>query len=67
MEWVQDCGTPSQPEPGGLFAPLICTSRVIRGGSWDLPDKFGRSAYRGKAGETRRGNAVGLRVALDLP
>ncbi len=67
MEWVQDCWTPSQLEPGEQFAPLSCTSRVIRGGSWDLPDKFARSAYRGKAGETRRGNAVGLRVARDLP
>lgn len=67
MEWVADCWQAQLPQNPDLASPLNCRSRAMRGGGWDLPASFARSAYRGKASEGNRGTATGFRLARDMP
>jgi formylglycine-generating enzyme required for sulfatase activity len=60
MEWVSSCWSPHlQPAPQ---SPAICNKKVMKGGGWDLTEKYMRNSYRGRARETNQGTAVGLRV-----
>lgn len=67
MEWVGDCWQAQLPQNPDQAAPLNCRSRSMRGGGWDLPATFARSAYRGKASEGNRGTATGFRLAREMP
>ena len=67
MEWVENCWSQQLQSQKSEQVPLNCRSRVMRGGGWDLPNKFMRSAFRGKSNESNRGTALGLRVARSLP
>jgi formylglycine-generating enzyme required for sulfatase activity len=67
MEWVQDCWRSTLDRPDSAMAPLNCSSRVIRGGGWDLPAHHLRSARRGKASPLNRGTATGFRLVRQLP
>ena len=66
-EWVEDCYADSysagQPSDGSAFTKSSCSSRVIRGGSWDCNPQTLRSAYRDWSGPAYRGYSVGFRVA----
>jgi sulfatase modifying factor 1 len=65
FEWVQDCYGAYDPERTDSVAVVTgdCTSRVIRGGSWDVPPDALRSAVRAWITPTERIHNVGFRVA----
>lgn len=69
MEWVEDCyrgNLRNQPADGAAFVGGTCSSRVLRGGSWDyLPGDI-RSAYRMRLHPDRRFNFIGFRLARSL-
>ncbi len=67
MEWVENCWSQELQPQTPVQVLLNCRSRVMRGGSWDLPKKYMRSAYRGKSNEANHGEALGFRVARSLP
>ena len=67
MEWVRDCWSRQLQVSDGRQAPLNCSSRVIRGGGWNLTASYMRSAYRGKAAEANRGSVTGVRLVRELP
>ena len=69
-EWVEDCwhetydGAPAEARAwteGG-----VCTTRVLRGGAWDVPPSAVSTAVRVMAPTFVRDNSIGLRVARDL-
>ena len=63
MEWVSSCYTPaltSQPAENP-----DCPKKIIKGGGWDMPEKFIRNAYRGRAGAFNMSTGLGFRVARD--
>lgn len=66
MEWTQTCWSLQLSRPGDS-APLNCAKRVTRGGGWDLPLVYLRSAYRGKAPPLNRGTGTGIRLVRELP
>lgn len=65
-EWVEDCvhpdyqGAPSdaRPWPGG-----DCGLRVVRGGGWNSPALYARSAVRGNAVPDLNDSGTGFRLA----
>jgi formylglycine-generating enzyme required for sulfatase activity len=65
MEWTQDCWSAQLVQPAAGLAPLNCGRLVTRGGGWDLPVSFLRSAYRGKAPARNRGTGIGFRLARE--
>ena len=70
FEWVEDCWNynyDGAPSDGSAWLSGDCTVRVIRGGAWDSPPLFLRSAYRNRAGSGLRNLDMGFRAALTLP
>jgi formylglycine-generating enzyme required for sulfatase activity len=65
MEWTQDCWSTQLVQPDSGLAPLNCGRLVTRGGGWDLPVSFLRSAYRGKAPARNRGTGTGFRLVRE--
>ena len=72
-EWVEDCwhdnyedapadGRAWREEDGG-----DCSSRVLRGGSWDDDPDGARCAYRDSFDPGYRGDDVGFRVVCSSP
>ncbi|MFA8384282.1 MAG: formylglycine-generating enzyme family protein [Pelagibaca sp.] len=68
-EWTADCWNGSHrgaPFDGAARVTGTCSSRVLRGGSWDDPPENLRASYRVGIPKTRRQANVGFRVARDL-
>ncbi|XOV89334.1 MAG: SUMF1/EgtB/PvdO family nonheme iron enzyme [Pseudomonadota bacterium] len=68
-EWVQDCyGSYSNaPVDGSAQDGGSCTTRVLRGGSWDGGPIYSRSAgRRGKGAPSSRFGNFGFRVVQDI-
>ena len=69
-EWVEDCWNytyDGAPSDGSAWLAGDCSVRVSRGGDWDGPAMFLRSAYRNRGGPGLRNSDLGFRVALTLP
>ncbi len=69
-EWTEDCWNGSHQgalRDGSARTRGTCSSRVLRGGSWDDPAENLRSAYRVGIPKTRRQANVGFRVVQDIP
>ena len=65
QEWVQDCWHGSYrgaPTDGSAWVE-ICSGRVVRGGSWNFPPNFSRSAFRTEWPTGYRPHWIGFRVA----
>lgn len=68
-EWVQDCwhdnyqGAPADSRP---WAGGDCSVRVLRGGGWDSPAAYARSAVRGSYAPDLNDAANGFRLARSL-
>jgi formylglycine-generating enzyme required for sulfatase activity len=63
MEWVSSCyqtAIQTQAEKNSE-----CAKRVIKGGGWDMTEKYLRNAYRGRAAERIRTTGIGFRVVRD--
>jgi formylglycine-generating enzyme required for sulfatase activity len=68
-EWVEDCYVPSYleaPSDGSARTIPGCSSRVLRGGSWDYDPRDLRSAVRYKLPLAYRVDEIGFRVARDF-
>jgi formylglycine-generating enzyme required for sulfatase activity len=68
-EWVEDCWNESyETAPGNSAAWTAgdCSSRVVRGGSWNSDVSKLRSAARGWNDPLGRNRSIGFRVARDL-
>lgn len=66
LQWTADCFRESlsgQPADGGVWTGNNCTTRVLRGGSWNIIPYALRSASRGRGTAGSRSNLVGFRVA----
>lgn len=65
-EWVQDCWHDSYaaaPAQGGVWSGGDCGSRMLRGGGWNSPAEFARSAVRGSYAPHLNDAANGFRLA----
>jgi formylglycine-generating enzyme required for sulfatase activity len=68
-QWVQDClhlDYTSAPSDGSLWTGGDCNYRLGRGGAWDRPPEFLRSATRAWNNPTARANIIGFRLARTL-
>jgi formylglycine-generating enzyme required for sulfatase activity len=68
-EWVEDCLNETYegaPEDGSAWTTGNCSSRVVRGGSWDLGPGGLRSARRFGVVPGNRNYNLGFRVARTL-
>jgi formylglycine-generating enzyme required for sulfatase activity len=68
-EWCQDCWNANYngaPSDGSAWTTGDCTSRVLRGGSWNDSPQVLRSAYRGWGSPTNRDLNRGFRLARTL-
>jgi formylglycine-generating enzyme required for sulfatase activity len=68
-DWVEDCWNDSYrgaPTDGSAWTVGDCSSRVLRGGSWDIYPRYLRSAYRHVTYTSYRSNDVGFRLARTL-
>jgi len=68
-EWCEDNWHPSYkgaPEDGSAWKGGEASSRVLRGGSWDVNPQNLRSALRGRDPPDYRDNDIGFRVARTL-
>lgn len=69
-EWTADCFNPTHrgalPD-GKARTTGTCSSRILRGGSWDDPAENLRVTYRVGIPKTRRQGNVGFRLVRDLP
>jgi formylglycine-generating enzyme required for sulfatase activity len=69
-EWVQDCyeaGYAGAPTDGSERLVERCSSRVIRGGSWQYLPRQHRASYRRFRDPEKREYDVGFRLARTLP
>lgn len=65
-EWVEDCAHPNyqgapadaRPWPGG-----DCSVRIVRGGGWNSPADYARSAVRGNSVPDLNDSGTGFRLA----
>lgn len=67
-EWVADCwhdGYSGAPSDGSAWDSEKCASRVVRGGSWDVPPINVRSASRAPMSADFRGNEIGFRLVRE--
>lgn len=65
-EWVQDCWHDSYagaPQASGVWSGGDCSLRMLRGGGWNSPPAFARSAVRGSLTPFLQDTASGLRIA----
>jgi formylglycine-generating enzyme required for sulfatase activity len=68
-EWVEDCWNESYdnaPSDGKAWTEGDCTSRVVRGGSWNSDIPKLRSATRGWNQPSGRNRSIGFRVVREL-
>ncbi len=68
-EWVEDCWNESYekaPVDGKAWTRGDCTSRVVRGGSWNSDIPKLRSATRGWNQPSGRNRSIGFRVVREL-
>jgi formylglycine-generating enzyme required for sulfatase activity len=68
-EWVDDCwneGYEKAPANGKAWTEGDCTSRVVRGGSWNSDIPKLRSATRGWNQPSGRNRSIGFRVVREL-
>jgi formylglycine-generating enzyme required for sulfatase activity len=67
-EWVEDCWNENYDNLGQDASPKNgdCTRRVSRGGSWDYPPQYLRSAFRSRNSPGLRVSNLGFRIARDL-
>ncbi len=68
-QWVQDCyhdDYNGAPPDGSPWTTGDCSRRVVRGGSWDYPPQFLRSAGRNKSSPDDRYFGIGFRVGRTL-
>jgi formylglycine-generating enzyme required for sulfatase activity len=68
-EWMQDCGHDNYqgaPSDGSAWLSGDCSSRIIRGGSWDYEGEYLRSASRLAYAIATRDVWLGFRVARTL-
>jgi formylglycine-generating enzyme required for sulfatase activity len=68
-EWVEDCWNETYnraPNNGAAWTTGDCSSRVVRGGSWNSDVPKLRSAARGWNQPSGRNRSIGFRVARDL-
>jgi formylglycine-generating enzyme required for sulfatase activity len=68
-EWVEDCWNESYetaPDNSAAWTAGDCSSRVVRGGSWNSDSNKLRSAARGWNNPGGRNRSIGFRVARDL-
>ena len=66
-EWVEDCwnsGYAGAPDDGSMWGGVNCSTRMVRGGSWDSSPHDARSAFRNSA--SGPGEDRGLRLVRDL-
>jgi formylglycine-generating enzyme required for sulfatase activity len=67
--WLEDCYVDSYsgaPTDGNPNTSGACTTRVVRGGSWnDYPTSV-RAAYRGSYEPVSRGSGIGFRLARTI-
>lgn len=71
-EWVEDCHSSEAyqgkaPSDGRAHERSECSSQVVRGGSWDDPPGYARSASRGLNSPVIRTFIVGFRLGRSLP
>jgi formylglycine-generating enzyme required for sulfatase activity len=69
-EWVEDCWNTSYwgaPNDGSSRLSGDCSSRVIRGGGWEIDASGARSAVRNREVIGDRNNNLGFRLARTLP
>ena len=69
FEWTQDCyhfRYNGAPNDGSARTGGDCTTRVLRGGSWDIRPASLRSAERSWIPPSVRNEGVGFRLAQDL-
>lgn len=65
-EWVQDCwheDYAAAPPTGGVWSGGDCGLRMLRGGGWNSPADFARSAVRGSYAPHLNDAANGFRLA----
>jgi formylglycine-generating enzyme required for sulfatase activity len=71
VNWVEDCYVDNYretPTDGSQNTAGVCTSRVIRGGSWDFNPPFVRAAYRNSnAPDDRISNIARIRCGCSMP
>jgi formylglycine-generating enzyme required for sulfatase activity/alpha-tubulin suppressor-like RCC1 family protein len=60
-DWYDWYSSDAQTDPEG---PATGDKRVMRGGSWQYPDSYSRSAYRTIRTPDNQSNNVGFRIAL---
>ena len=68
-EWVDDCWSDSYegaPTDGSKHSTGNCSTRVARGGGWNVKPAAIRSAWRGKFPAPERFHSHGLRLVRDL-
>jgi formylglycine-generating enzyme required for sulfatase activity len=68
-EWVEDCWNESYdgaPADGAAWTAGDCSSRVVRGGSWNSDVPKLRSATRGWNQPSGRNRSIGFRVVREL-
>jgi formylglycine-generating enzyme required for sulfatase activity len=68
-EWVQDCWNESYekaPADGRAWTSGDCSSRIVRGGSWNSDVAKLRSAARGWNQPSGRNRSIGFRVVREL-
>ena len=68
-EWVEDCWNENYdhaPVDGKAWTEGDCTSRVVRGGSWNSDIPKLRSATRGWNQPSGRNRSIGFRVVREL-
>jgi formylglycine-generating enzyme required for sulfatase activity len=68
-EWVEDCWNENYetaPSNSAAWTAGDCSSRVVRGGSWNSDVTNLRSAARGWSDPAGRNRSIGFRVARDL-
>jgi formylglycine-generating enzyme required for sulfatase activity len=69
-EWVEDCWNDNYrkaPQDGSAWTSGECRQRVLRGGAFDSPARYLRSASRFRYDVDVRYFANGFRVVRDLP
>jgi formylglycine-generating enzyme required for sulfatase activity len=68
-EWVGDCWNETYkdaPTDGALWLEGDCSRRVARGGSWDYPPEYLRTARRSRSAVGLRVSNLGFRIGRTL-